>query len=56
VFGIDLSNEFEAAEKNGAKIITEMPVDDILVKNGEVAGVRCGSKILSADKCRYRIQ
>ena len=37
------------AEKNGAKIITEMPVDEILVKNGEVAGVRCGSKILSAD-------
>ncbi|MGB7002587.1 MAG: GMC family oxidoreductase N-terminal domain-containing protein [Halobacteriota archaeon] len=37
------------AEKNGAKIITDMPVDDILVKNGEVAGVRCGSKILSAD-------
>lgn len=37
------------AENNGAKIITDMPVDDILVKNSEVAGVRCGSKILSAD-------
>ncbi len=37
------------AEKNGAKIITEMPVDDVLVKNGEVAGVRCDNKILSAD-------
>ena len=37
------------AEKNGAKIITEMSVDEIVVKNGEVAGVRCGSKIISAD-------
>ena len=37
------------AENNGAKIITEMQVDDILVKNSEVAGVRRGSKILSAD-------
>ena len=26
-----------------------MQVDEIIVKNGEVAGVRCGSKNLSAD-------
>ena len=37
------------AENNGAQIIADTPVDDILVKNGEVTGVRCGSKILSAD-------
>ena len=39
----------KAAEKNGAKIITEMPVDDILVKDGGVAGVRSGYKTISAD-------
>jgi choline dehydrogenase-like flavoprotein len=37
------------AQKNGAQIITDMPVDHIIVKNGEMAGVRCGNKILSAD-------
>ena len=37
------------AEKKGTKIITDMPVDEIIVKNSEVAGVRSGSKNLSAD-------
>jgi len=39
----------KAAEKNGAKIITDVPVDDITVKDGEVAGVRSGDKVISAD-------
>ena len=33
VFGIDLSNEFEAAENNGAKIITDMPEDSSITKS-----------------------
>ncbi|MHC1599906.1 MAG: FAD-dependent oxidoreductase [Candidatus Methanospirareceae archaeon] len=37
------------AEKNGAKIITDLPVDDILIKNGEVVGVRSKDKVLPAD-------
>lgn len=39
----------KAAEKNGAKIITDVPVDDIIVKDGEVAGVRSKDKVISAD-------
>ena len=37
------------AEKNGAKIITDTPVDDITMKDGEVAGVRSKGKVISAD-------
>jgi choline dehydrogenase-like flavoprotein len=37
------------AEKNGAKIITNLLVDDILIKNGEVVGVRSKDKVLPAD-------
>ncbi len=37
------------AEENGAKIITDMPIDDIIVKDGEVAGVRSKDKVISAD-------
>jgi glycerol-3-phosphate dehydrogenase len=32
------------AERNGAKIITGMPVNEVVVKSGEVKGVRCGKK------------
>ena len=39
----------KAAEKNGAKIITDMPVDEIIVKDGEVAGVKSRDKAISAD-------
>jgi len=39
----------KAAEKNGAKIITDMPIDDIIVEDGEVAGVRSKGKVISAD-------
>ncbi len=39
----------KAAEKNGARIITDLPVDDIIVADGEVAGVRSKGKIISAD-------
>lgn len=39
----------KAAEKNGAKILTDMPVDGIIVKGGEVAGVRSKGKVISAD-------
>ncbi len=39
----------KAAEKNGAKILTDMPVDDIIVEDGEVAGVRSKDKVISAD-------
>jgi len=39
----------KAAEKNGAKILTDTPVDDITVKDGEVAGVRSKGKVISAD-------
>jgi choline dehydrogenase-like flavoprotein len=37
------------AEENGAKIITDMSIDDIIVKDGEVAGVRSKDKVISAD-------
>lgn len=37
------------AEKNGAKIITGMPVDNIIVKDGEVVGVRSRDKTFRAD-------
>lgn len=39
----------KAVEKNGAKILTDMPVDDIIVEDGEVAGVRSKDKVISAD-------
>ena len=37
------------AERNGAKIITGMPVDEVVVKSGEVKGVRCGNKVFGDD-------
>ena len=37
------------AEKNGAKIVADMPVDDVIVKHGEVAGVRSKDKVIPAD-------
>ena len=37
------------AERNGAKIITNMPVDGVIVKSGEVKGVRCGDRVFSDD-------
>jgi choline dehydrogenase-like flavoprotein len=39
----------KAAEQNGATILTDMPVDDILVKKGDVVGVKSKGKVLSAD-------
>jgi choline dehydrogenase-like flavoprotein len=35
------------AERNGARIFTNMPVDGVLVKSGEVTGVRCGDRVFS---------
>jgi len=37
------------AERNGAKIITGMPIDEVVVKSGEVKGVRCGNKVFRDD-------
>lgn len=37
------------AEKNGAKILTDVPVDDIIVKAGKVTGVRSRNKVISGD-------
>jgi len=37
------------AENKGAKIITGMPVDAVVVKSGEVKGVRCGDRVFTDD-------
>ena len=37
------------AERNGAKVLTDRSVDDILIKKGEVIGVRSKDKVISAD-------
>ena len=37
------------AERNDARIITGVPVDEVLVKSGEVKGVRSGDRIFSDD-------
>ncbi|MCW3132914.1 MAG: FAD-dependent oxidoreductase [Methanophagales archaeon] len=37
------------AKRKGAKIIAEMPVDEVIVKSGEVKGVKSGDRIFSDD-------
>ncbi len=37
------------AERKGAKIITWMPVDEVMVKRGEAKGVRSGDRVFSDD-------
>jgi len=37
------------AERKGAKIITGMPVDEVVVKSGEVKGVRSGDRVFLDD-------
>ena len=37
------------AERQGARILTDMPVDDIVVKNGAVQGVKSRGSVLYAD-------
>lgn len=37
------------AERNGARVLTDRPVDDLLIKKGEVIGVISRDKVLSAD-------
>jgi len=39
----------EEAERKGARIITGMPVDEVVVKSGEVKGVRSGDRVFSDD-------
>lgn len=38
------------AEENGAKVITERKVDAVLVRHGEVAGVRCAGREIADDR------
>ena len=37
------------AERKGARIITGMPVDEVVVKNGEVKGVKSGDRVFPDD-------
>jgi choline dehydrogenase-like flavoprotein len=37
------------AEENGAKVMTGRGVDEILVRHGEVSGVRCGGEVITDD-------
>lgn len=37
------------AERKGARIITGMPVDAVVVKSGEVKGVKSGDRMFSDD-------
>jgi choline dehydrogenase-like flavoprotein len=39
----------EQARQNGATIITDTPVDDLVVRNGAIAGVRTRDRIYEAD-------
>ena len=39
----------EQARQNGAKILTNTPVDDLIVKNGAIAGVRTRDRLYEAD-------
>jgi choline dehydrogenase-like flavoprotein len=39
----------EQARQNGARILTDTPVDDLVVKNGAIAGVRTRGRIYEAD-------
>jgi len=42
-------NFVKKAERLGATIITNMPVDEVIVKSGEVKGVRCGDRVFCDD-------
>ncbi|RZN40379.1 MAG: GMC family oxidoreductase [Methanophagales archaeon ANME-1-THS] len=42
-------NFVKQAKRLGATILTNMPVDEVIVKSGEVAGVRCGDRIFTDD-------
>jgi choline dehydrogenase-like flavoprotein len=39
----------EQARQNGARILTDTPVDDLVVKNGAIAGVRSRGRLYDAD-------
>jgi len=42
-------NFVHEAERKGARIITGMPVDEVVVKSGEVKGVKSKEKVFSSD-------
>ncbi len=42
-------NFVQDAERKGARIVTGMPVDEIVVKSGEVKGVKSKGKVFSSD-------
>jgi choline dehydrogenase-like flavoprotein len=42
-------NFVKVAKQLGATILTNLPVDEVIVKSGEVKGVRCGDRIFTDD-------